>query len=344
MSQPPPYTLTDKKPPDRRRHSYYPTTDQSQQQGMSYNRNSFHQPNNNQSPLGRTSQSLSYHPDRSNSQKSSKRGLGGLIAGLGVASMLNSAMNQQRPSTSSYQPASPHHQPSTHQQPSPHHRQPVEDPLAILARYDTILLIDDSGSMSFQNRWREAGTAVAGLADALVRYDSDGIDVYFLNSIEYLRNVVSATQVNRLFERVAPIGPCTPTDVRVEQLLNIYLDRLEHGKANNLPPVKPLNLIIITDGQADDPDALAYVLSGITERLDRGRFPLNQLGVQFIQIGNDRNAAKFLQSLDDDLRSTANTRRDIVDTTPYQGRVTTDFIIKSLLGGINKRIDHQTLC
>lgn len=46
---------------------------------------------------------------------------------------------------------------------------------------------------------------------------------------------------------------------------------------------------MITDGEADDPDTLAYALAGFAERLDLGRFPLTQVGVQFIQIGKDRS-------------------------------------------------------
>lgn len=66
------------------------------------------------------------------------------------------------------------------------------------------------------------------------------------------------------------------------------MDRLEATKAQNMPPLKPVNLIVITDGAADDPDTLAYALAGFAERLDMGRFPLSQVGVQFIQIGKDR--------------------------------------------------------
>lgn len=73
-----------------------------------------------------------------------------------------------------------------------------------------------------------------------------------------------------------------------------------------------MNLIVITDGEADDPDTLAYALAGFSDRLEEGRFPLNQLGVQFIQIGNDREATKFLKYLDDELRSNSSRRRDIV--------------------------------
>lgn len=363
---PPAYSLIDQNPSttaSHRRHSYHPITSHSP--SLNHHHHQFSSSNSRlshpsiisgsnppatSSRPGRSSQSLSFHPATRSSSTSlhypsssdvsapipptddrrSSRGLGGLLVGLGAAAMLNNTLNSS--------PLSSH---------PPQNLSSSEDPLSILRRYDTILLIDDSASMSQQNRWAEAGLAVSGLAQALVQYDSgrsldqDGIDVYFMNSLEHLRNALSAPEINRLFERVRPVGRSTPTDVRVEELLGVYLDRLEYSKINHLPPLKPLNLIVITDGEADDPDTLAYALAGFAERLDQSRFPLTQLGVQFIQIGNDPTATRFLRSLDDDLRSNTNSKRDIVDTTPYQGRVTTDFLVKALLGGINKRIDHQ---
>ncbi|WAR63300.1 hypothetical protein PtB15_18B383 [Puccinia triticina] len=321
MNAPPPaYSLVDQADP-RRRHSFHPSLQQQQHQPLSP------APPPAQARLGRSSQSLSIHPSRaarhtlSSAPDQSQRGLGSLIVGLGAASAINSALT--------------HHSGP----PAPAPTVPLaagEDPLAILARYDTVLLIDDSASMSLQGRWSEAAAAVAGLADTLVRYDNDGIDVYFMNSVEHLRNATSAADVTALFRRVQPVGRSTPTDVRIEELLGIYLERLEVGKASGLPAIKPLNLLVITDGEADDPDTLAYALAGFADRLECGRFPLNQLGVQFIQIGNDRAATLFLKSLDDELRADSARRRDIVDTTPYQGGVTTQFLIKALLGGINK--------
>lgn len=47
------------------------------------------------------------------------------------------------------------------------------------------------------------------------------------------------------------------------------MDRLEMTKAQRLPLLKPLNLIVITDGEADDPDTLAYALAGFADRLDQ---------------------------------------------------------------------------
>lgn len=61
------------------------------------------------------------------------------------------------------------------------------------------------------------------------------------------------------------------------------------------------------------------------------------MGIQFIQIGNDPIATEALKQLDDELQDC----RDMVDTTPYAGKVNSDFLIKVALGSINRRIDRS---
>ncbi|KAG0150749.1 hypothetical protein CROQUDRAFT_652000, partial [Cronartium quercuum f. sp. fusiforme G11] len=211
-----------------------------------------------------------------------------------------------------------------------------EDLMATLGRYHTVFLVDDSASMSQKNLWSETATALQAITQKALQYDSDGIDIYFLNTTTHARGIRAVHEVDNLFRSVQPLGKSTPIELRVEHLVGQYLGSLEHGRAHGFGLPKPLNLIVLTDGVADDPDSLAIVISNAAERLDQQRFPLNQLGIQFIQIGRDALASAFLQNLDNDLQSQPGSKRDIVDTVPYKGRVTGDFILKSLLGGINR--------
>jgi hypothetical protein len=56
---------------------------------------------------------------------------------------------------------------------------------------------------------------------------------------------------------------------------------------------------VITDGvPTDDPES---VIIAAARRLDAGNFLLSQLGIQFIQVGNDSKATKALKELDDGL-------------------------------------------
>ncbi|KAG9120103.1 hypothetical protein FRC07_004549, partial [Ceratobasidium sp. 392] len=57
----------------------------------------------------------------------------------------------------------------------PSRRGSREDPLEMLRRYKTVMIVDDSSSMEGES-WAEARDALAGLADAAAKYDQDGID------------------------------------------------------------------------------------------------------------------------------------------------------------------------
>ena len=71
---------------------------------------------------------------------------------------------------------------------------------------------------------------------------------------------------------------------------------------------------------------------------------LPQVGIQFVQIGNDITATRYLRKLDDDIANSVPKIRDIVDTTPYLGKeVSSDMIVKIMLGGINRREDQKML-
>ncbi|WVQ79245.1 hypothetical protein IAT38_001341 [Cryptococcus sp. DSM 104549] len=219
----------------------------------------------------------------------------------------------------------------------------TEDPLEMLKEYDTIFLVDDSGSMA-GSRWKQACTAIMEVAEIAARYDDDGIDVYFLNSKRHGVGLATTKQVAELFRGLEPRG-VTPTGARLDVILREYITRLEEsqalapGQAGYEEEVKPINLIVITDGAAtDDPES---VIISAARRLDNGNYPLSQVGIQFLQIGNDPEATAALEELDDGL-SGVHGIRDIVDTVPYNGKeINAQLIIKALLGGINRRLDRK---
>lgn len=57
-----------------------------------------------------------------------------------------------------------------------------------------------------------------------------------------------------------------------------------------------------SDGEADDPDTLAYTIAGFADRLHAIHAPLTQLGIQFVQIGDGEEATRALQELDDNIQ------------------------------------------
>ncbi|TFK66969.1 hypothetical protein BDN72DRAFT_125427 [Pluteus cervinus] len=210
--------------------------------------------------------------------------------------------------------------------------------LKLLNLYDTVIVVDDSGSMTWDSRWEQsvnsnAGEALAQLAEVAAEYDKDGLDIRFLNSPKTELGVKDPQIVNQLFQRVSPSSG-TPIGGKMKGLLADYLERYEKN-----PDIKRVNYIVITDGAATDEPAnsLDGVIVKFAKKLDELNAPIAQVGIQFVQIGNDHNAKWFLQQLDDTLKSTHKIR-DMVDTTVNEGPGKLD-LIKVLVGGINRRVD-----
>jgi hypothetical protein len=188
-------------------------------------------------------------------------------------------------------------------------------------------------------RWEEAKAALATLAELAGQYDTDGIDIHFLNRGVVGRNMKGANEIRTLFAGVHPRG-ATPIASKLEELLGEYLAIVEplHANPAELKKIRPVNYLIITDGYpTDDPES---VIVQVAKRLDEKYLPITQVGIQFVQIGDDRSATRYLQELDDGL-SKRHKIRDIVDTTPYNGALDGRSLLKILLGGINRRVDAQ---
>lgn len=236
------------------------------------------------------------------------------------------------------------------------------DPYAFLRKFDTVFLIDDSGSM-WGRRWRETRQALEQLLEVALEYDDDGVDFYFINHQTKdrgssqepwkagtgYRNVKKATgktrpdeqlSVEEIFDKVSPSGG-TLTGMRLEKILGRYLRKYEEKvrETDDETCLKPLNIIVITDGVAQD-HPKEYIVPA-AQRLDRVGAPIYQIGVQFFQVGNDRQATESLRVLDDEL-SNAQGCRDMVDTTTSGGsEMTGERLLKALQGGVDKHWDKK---
>ncbi|KAK6850541.1 hypothetical protein PG987_000175 [Apiospora arundinis] len=185
------------------------------------------------------------------------------------------------------------------------------DEFAFLSSFDTVFLIDDSGSMAGRS-WAEVGTVLKEIVPTCVAHDLDGIDVYFLNhkTAEKLdkasgkagtgfRGVASASDVDVMFNSSGCCRSSTPT------------------------PSPP----IVT----------------AAKELDELRAPGYQIGIQFFQVGDDSRASEALANLDDGLAKQG--IRDIVDTCYFQagtrGTLTSQKLLKVVLGAVDKRIDRK---
>lgn len=226
------------------------------------------------------------------------------------------------------------------------------DEYAFLAEFDTIFLVDDSGSM-FGRLWSEASTVLSQIAEVCAKRDKDGIDLYFLNHNSKktpadkagggYSNLTSKGQVEKIFSEVSPHG-LTFTGLRLNDILKPYLSKLQKASKDGAY-VKPINIIVITDGVPNDSpeDTIVYY----AQEMDNLGSPRWQAGIQFFQVGDDPKATRALSELDDDLKKNYGCR-DMVDMAKKErGRrgqpLTSDEILKVVLGAVKSKLDRKNI-
>ncbi|KAI9158518.1 hypothetical protein HJFPF1_06514 [Paramyrothecium foliicola] len=226
-----------------------------------------------------------------------------------------------------------------------------EDKYAFLAQFDTIVVVDDSGSMAGA-LWGEVDAALQAITPICTARDKDGIDLYFLNHRSSFKgvkgkadggyyNITNAMTVKGIFNSVAP-ARTTPTGTRLHNILKPYVDSL--GRARSVESVKPVNIIVITDGRpTDDPESIIVQQA---RKLDKLEAPPHQVGIQFFQVGNDRKAREALRELDDELSEQG--IRDMVDTVTWDENadadtrtLTAEHILKVVLGAVIRKLDRK---
>jgi hypothetical protein len=240
----------------------------------------------------------------------------------------------------------------------PKSKRASETDYALLAQFDTVFLIDDSGSMKGQN-WEETLQAVANMSPICTTHDPDGIDIYFLKhrnpkepqSGAYL-NITTPQSVEKIFESVYPHGD-TPIGARLKDILEPYLHHLEESLRNarenmdHVSAVRPINIIVITDGKPTDDlenDLVATLVSTATKLDDLKAKPW-QIGIQFFQVGDDIEVTEFLHDLDNLLPDRFGAR-DMVDTVAWDkepGGLSASTILKVFLGDVEQKYDHEAV-
>ncbi|KAL1899598.1 hypothetical protein Cpir12675_001366 [Ceratocystis pirilliformis] len=232
-----------------------------------------------------------------------------------------------------------------------------DDPYAFLSSFDTAFVIDDSGSM-YGSNWAETQEVLKAIMPICISHDTDGVDLYFLNyKSKYAApcetkgpngfyGIKSPAEIQKIFDSINPYGT-TPTGQRLQSILAPYqrslADAYERSKEKGalVEPIKPINVITITDGRPSDD--VEGVIVPVARRLDSLDAPPYQIGLQFFQVGSDANATAGLRELDDELEEM--NIRDIVDTVFWDGELGTglssDLILKTVLGAVNRRLDRK---
>lgn len=162
----------------------------------------------------------------------------------------------------------------------------------------------------FAERWISAQNAVLALLQKCETFDPDGMTVYVachapeVCAFKKYEQVTSATLLPVLTENYPP------DRVNLEQImqtaLDDYFERKEQGKTKANGEI----MMVLLDGEPSDRMALVKAIKEATHKIDHEE----ELGIGFVQIGEDLLAEGFLHALDDNLKGVG-AKFDIVNST-----------------------------
>jgi hypothetical protein len=159
-------------------------------------------------------------------------------------------------------------------------------------------------------RWLSAQGAIVALAKQCEELDSDGITLYINPSsagnpqLFKRYDHVESPQLNQIFEENIPLDSLN-LSVVLQMALNDYFERKASGQTKTNGEI----IIVVTDGEPQDRRAIVKTIVAATAQMEQDE----ELGIGFIQVGDDALAKGFLTALDDDMRS-AGATFDIVHT------------------------------
>lgn len=175
---------------------------------------------------------------------------------------------------------------------------------------DYTLIIDKSGSMAIRDqyggksRWQIMQEATLALAHKCEKLDSDGITVYTFSGRFRRYAHVTASKVEQIFQENKPSGRTDLASV-LQDAFHHYFESRAAGKTK----ANGETIIVVTDGEPDDRQAVIKTIIDASCLMKSAQ----ELGLFLIQVGNDREATRFLNILDHQLQ-TAGAKFDLVDT------------------------------
>lgn len=180
---------------------------------------------------------------------------------------------------------------------------------AKLTEFDLYVVCDGSGSMggavsatSNKTRWSYMQECVQTIVHTMSTIDTDGIGVVLFNNSEIKsQDGVKEADALEFFKNVNP-GGGTPLAKALDTVLNMA------GGTDK----KDL-IVVFTDGEPDGGHkGQQAVIDRIVQQAnsqDRD----SDCTILFIQVGDDQDSTKFLETLDDDLVGKYGAKFDIVD-------------------------------
>lgn len=162
----------------------------------------------------------------------------------------------------------------------------------------------------FEERWATAHDAIVELAQICERFDPDGITIY-ISSKDHADGCfkqykqVTSDRIPAIFDENYP-----PEELNLLDGLQVALSDYFVARAANQSKPNGAIVVVLIDGEPRDRMSIVKTIVQATEQMETDE----ELGIGFAQVGDDLIATGFLTALDEDLRSQANAKFDIVHT------------------------------
>lgn len=159
--------------------------------------------------------------------------------------------------------------------------------------YDYIIVLDKSGSMGEaskllkgRTRWDEAQEFTEQFARFADKVDSDGITVITFSDHAKVFDGVHADKVHEIFTKQSPGGSTNLTEALKEAF------KKKFSGAN-----KAAIILVMTDGVPNDEDGVHTAIVEAAGKCQKD----SDIGILFVQVGDDKHAREFLDGLDNNL-------------------------------------------
>ncbi len=180
----------------------------------------------------------------------------------------------------------------------------------------------------YEQRWLSAHDAILSLAQTCETFDPDGITIYISSrdEVDLFKQYkqVMPNQITEIFDAHYP-----PDTLNLLNVLQTALDDYFTRKASAQTKLNGEMILVLIDGEPQDRMAIAKLLIQTTEKLDQD----HELGIGFLQLGDDLIARGFLSALDENLKASG-AKFDIVHTQVFE-KVTSDSLTGFLLDVLN---------
>lgn len=154
-----------------------------------------------------------------------------------------------------------------------------EDPFAMLAGYNTSVLINDCLEMEGQ-KWSAVVDLVRDLVDVITAYDTEDVDIQFSNQAIQSFSVKDGMQASKLLSKVRPAGDGWDFESQLYRYIVKYLNSKSSRLANG--NLRPVNMILLTTGAWPPSDSFDMALKRIADRSKADS--VLDLRMQFVQV------------------------------------------------------------